>query len=192
MDILHASVSDAVSNALDVLESISVQLGLGPSEADAAGAGGDSGAVVGGQLTAAVWAMVREVDYLSPVMVALSAFHLLSALAVVASRSRPALIVPVTLVFGMSHDIVPLPHNHSRFTVTLLYFLEHLNTLAADNWELIAPEQYFDERGFFAAIFVAIPIIINWCLLLVHTQTHTQPSLAIQYSLLCSSFSFAW
>lgn len=51
-------------------------------------------------------------------------------------------------------------------SVTMVYFSESINELAASNWSSFSRQQYFDSQGFFISVVFSVPILLN-CMVLV-------------------------
>lgn len=66
----------------------------------------------------------------------------------------------------MNNVVLPL----HLIAVSLVYFSETINTLAAEHWRLFSREQYFDSNGLFISTVFSIPILLNCMLMIVSTD----------------------
>lgn len=57
-------------------------------------------------------------------------------------------------------------------SVSLVYFSESINELAAFHWSSFSRQQYFDSQGLFISVVFSVPILLN-CMVLVVSATWT-------------------
>lgn len=53
-------------------------------------------------------------------------------------------------------------------SVGMVYSAETLNSMARDNWQSFASQQYFDKSGVFTSFLFSVPLILIACFILVH------------------------
>ncbi|XP_043197196.1 transmembrane protein 18-like [Amphibalanus amphitrite] len=92
---------------------------------------------------------LSEVDWSEPWIMGLISWHILMFL--VALIARRKLHVQCGLFLTL---------------LSLVYFSEDINTLAATHWRAFSKQQYFDSEGMFISIMFSMPILLN-CLLIV-------------------------
>ena len=93
---------------------------------------------------------LSEVDWTEPWLLALLAFHLVCLGLALRLRTNPSRAALFLLL------------------AALAYSAERLNEQAALHWTSFAGQQYFDHGGFFIAMVLCLPILLN---LLVITAT---------------------
>lgn len=53
--------------------------------------------------------------------------------------------------------------------MSLIYFSEYFNEVAARNWQSFSRQQYFDSNGLFISTVFCIPMLLNCMILIVRT-----------------------
>eukprot|EP00039_Didymoeca_costata_P005724 m.83948 g.83948 ORF g.83948 m.83948 type:complete len:163 (-) comp12946_c0_seq5:1073-1561(-) len=97
------------------------------------------------------WSLfVESVNWKEPWILALVTFHITCTFLICVSRSRPNL--QMVLFFTMAG---------------LGFAAEYINEIAALNWQKFSEQQYFDHGGFFVAVMLCFPILINLVILTI-------------------------
>lgn len=92
---------------------------------------------------------IRSIDFSDPFIWGLCTFHLLALLLILSTRHFANVQIGIFLSL-----------------LSMVYFSEYLNELAAQKWKLFSRQQYFDSNGMFVSIVFSMPILIN-CILLI-------------------------
>lgn len=108
------------------------------------------------------WTLIENIDWRDPLLIGIVLFH-----------------IAVTLT-------ALLTRNHSNFQVLLflillllVYFSENINELAAQNWNLISRQQYFDSKGMFISLIFSVPILLN-CMVMMASWLWQSSELMVQ------------
>lgn len=90
------------------------------------------------------WILIENIDWRDPLLIGIVLFHIIITLTALLTRNYCNFQVVLFLVL-----------------LLLVYFSENINELAAQNWNLISRQQYFDSKGMFISLIFSVPILLN-------------------------------
>jgi hypothetical protein len=97
-------------------------------------------------------------------LVSVQTFHVLMfCLVIVSHRANWHLLSAVTFLF----------------LLTLMYFAQTINTLAAQNYDQFTKEQYFDSDGLFITLILLLPCALN-CILFIVSNVENRRNVKVK------------
>lgn len=92
---------------------------------------------------------LQSIDFTDPLIIGLLAFHIGTLVTILFTRTCTNFQIFIFLVL-----------------LSLVYFSESINDIAAQKWALFSRQQYFDSNGMFMSITFSMPMLLN-CMLLI-------------------------
>ncbi|CAO1407203.1 unnamed protein product [Diamesa serratosioi] len=105
---------------------------------------------------------LQSIDWQDPWIYGVIGFHV--AVSFTAYFSRKIMNLQIVLFCGL---------------LSMVYFSEYLNEVAAMNWNKFSKQQYFDSQGLFISIFFSMPILLN-CIFILGSWLTTSVKLMTQ------------
>lgn len=92
---------------------------------------------------------LQSIDITDPLIIGLLLFHVSILVTILFTRTFTNFQIFIFLVL-----------------LSLVYFSESINEIAAQKWASFSRQQYFDSNGMFMSITVSMPVLLN-CMLLI-------------------------
>lgn len=92
---------------------------------------------------------LQSIDITDPLIIGLLVFHIGTLVTILFTRTFTNFQIFIFLVL-----------------LSLVYFSESINEIAAQKWASFSRQQYFDSNGMFMSITVSMPMLLN-CMLLI-------------------------
>lgn len=92
---------------------------------------------------------LQSIDITDPLIIGLLLFHVTILVTILFTRTFTNFQIFIFLVL-----------------LSLVYFSESINEIAAQKWASFSRQQYFDSNGMFMSITVSMPVLLN-CMLLI-------------------------
>lgn len=92
---------------------------------------------------------LQSIDITDPLIIGLLIFHVATLVTILFTRTFTNFQIFIFLAL-----------------LSLVYFSESINEIAAQKWASFSRQQYFDSNGMFMSITVSMPVLLN-CMLLI-------------------------